>query len=186
MNKEAILEGLLFVSGSDGLKLSKIMEILQVNEEEALNLINNLKETYSNVNRGIEIQYLGNSYKLTTKEIHKDFYKNLVLEEETNLLSQSALETLAIIAYNEPITRNKVNEIRGVDSTYVIRKLLLKQLICEAGKSDLPGRPMLYETTDKFLDYFGLKNKDELPKLETEEENIEETDLFNSKYSEIL
>ena len=186
MNKEAILEGLLFIAGSDGLTIKKITDILETTEAETIKLINILREEYKKDNRGIEIQYLGNSFKLTTKSIHKDFYKNLVLKEDTNILSQSALETLAIIAYNEPITRNTVNEIRGVDSTHIIRKLLVTQLIKEAGKSDLPGRPMLYETTDKFLDYFGLKNKDELPKLETEEENIEETDLFNSKYSEIL
>ena len=186
MNRQALLEGLLFISGSEGITLNKITELLQINEEQALQLIDKLQNEYIQENHGIQIKYLGNSYKLTTKEEHKQIYQNIALEGENNVLSQSALETLAIIAYNEPITRSTINEIRGVDSTYVIRKLLLKRLIEEVGKSDLPGRPMLYQTTDKFLDYFGLKSKQDLPKLEENTENDEETDLFASKYSEIL
>jgi len=184
MNKQAILEGLLFITGSDGISLKKIMEILEISEEEALSLIDIIKEEYSLDKHGLELTYLGNSYKLVTKAIHKEFYKSL-LEEESSVLSQSALETLAIIAYNEPVTRTTISEIRGVDSSHMVRKLLIKNLVEEAGRSDLPGRPMLYKTTDKFLDYFGLKSKDDLPKLEVNEENIEETDLFSSKYSEI-
>lgn len=185
MNKQAILEGLLFVTGSSGITLSKIMEILDISKEEAEALIASLEETYKQDNRGIELKYLGNSYKLSTKKIHHEFYKAL-LEEDANVLSQSALETLAIIAYNEPVTRSTISEIRGVDSTHMVRKLLLKDLIMEVGHSDLPGRPMLYKTTDKFLDYFGLKSKDDLPKIEATLKNDEETDLFASKYSEIL
>ncbi len=186
MDKQGILEGLLFVSGSDGITLAKLEEVLELKQEEVLKLIDDLKEVYSSSKHGIDIQYLGNTYKLTTKSEHKDFYKQLVLDENSNLLGQSALETLAIIAYNEPITRGHINEIRGVDSSYIIRKLVLKKLVEEAGRSDLPGRPMLYKTTDQFLDYFGLKSKDDLPKLEATDETDEEIELFNSKYSEIL
>ena len=185
MNKQAVLEGLLYVTGSDGITLKKIEEILEISEEEALSLIEILKEEYKRDNHGIELIYLGNSYKLSTKAIHKEFYRSL-LEEESNVLSQSALETLAIIAYNEPVTRSLVSEIRGVDSSHMVKKLLIKNLVEEAGRAELPGRPMLYKTTNKFLDYFGLKSKEDLPKIEQIEEIDKETDLFSSKYSEIL
>ena len=94
------------------------------------------------------------------------------------------METLAIIAYNEPVTRAVIDEIRGVDSIYVIRKLLAKGLIKEAGKSDTPGRPILYKTTNDFLDYFGLASKKDLPEITTIEEENEEKDLFKSNYKE--
>ena len=102
------------------------------------------------------------------------------------MLSQAALEVLAIIAYNEPITRAKVDEMRGVDSAYILRKLLAKGLIKEAGRSDLPGHPILYKTTDDFLDYFGLSTKDDLPDIDTIiVEDDGEKDLFKSGYKEI-
>ena len=96
MDKQGILEGLLFVSGSDGITLAKLEEVLELKQEEVLKLIDDLKEVYSSSKHGIDIQYLGNTYKLTTKSEHKDFYKQLVLDENSNLLGQSALETLAI------------------------------------------------------------------------------------------
>ena len=118
------------------------------------------------------------------KECH-EYLEKLVEVEENAVLSQSALETLAIIAYNEPITRIQIDEIRGVNSSYVLRKLLLRDLIKEVGRSDLPGKPFLYATTPKFLDYFGLSSIEELPKIEIEDgEAVNETNLFESKYKE--
>ena len=116
---------------------------------------------------------------------HRSYYQKLIETPESNLLSQSALETLAIIAYNEPITRGKVDEMRGVESSFVIRKLLAKGLIKEVGKSTMPGRPNLYGTTSEFLDYFGLSSIKELPLIVKEEEPAEnETELFTSIYKE--
>ena len=111
------------------------------------------------------------------------------MNPETNTLSQAALETLAIIAYNEPITRMQVDKLRGVTTNQIIRKLVAKGLIKETGRSNLPGRPILYETTNEFLDYFGLATIDDLPDmrefLQEETEVIEDTDLYQSKYKEI-
>ena len=107
----------------------------------------------------------------------------MVDEEASETLSNSALETLAIIAYNEPITRVTIDEIRGVSSAHIVRKLVFKNLIKEVGKSELPGRPILYGVTDQFLDYFGLSSTKELPKIEIEE-NFEEKELYDSKYNE--
>ena len=121
----------------------------------------------------------------STKKEHKEYYKKLVIDEENSILSQSALETLAIIAYNAPLTRIDIDNIRGVNSSYVVRKLLLKGLIEEIGRSDAPGRPRLYNITPRFLDYFGLGSIDELPKLEERQEILDdEKYLFESKYKE--
>ena len=181
---EGILEGLLYVQGDNGLTLKEVMSILNLDEEEAKDLVYKLKLSYENDNRGLRLNYLGNTFKLTTKEEHKDYYEKLLESPSTHVLSQAALEVLAIIAYNEPITRSKVDEMRGVDSVYVMRKLLAKGLIKEAGRSDMPGHPILYKTTDDFLDYFGLSTKDDLPKIEDIEITEEEKDLFRSNYRE--
>lgn len=189
MNK-AVLEGLLFVVGEDGLTLDQIEDVLELEEEAAKELLKELKHDYEDNNRGLRIDFLGNRFKLTTKYEHKKYYQKLIENPETNTLSQSALETLAIIAYNEPITRVAVDTLRGVGSVQMIRKLVAKGFIKEVGRSDLPGRPILYETTSDFLDYFGLSSIDDLPDMnqfiedvEIEEEN-EESDLYTSKYKE--
>ena len=185
MKKEAILEGLLFVVGDDGLTLSQVQDILEVNTEEAKELVSLLRKEYEKDDRGITINFLGDTLKLTTKKEHKDYYEKLLENPDTNILSQAALETLAIIAYNEPITRVEIDELRGVSTSHIVRKLSAKGLIKEVGKSDLPGRPILYKTTSDFLDYFGLSSKDELPKLDdiSIEEN-KETDLFMTNKGE--
>lgn len=181
---KAVLEGLLFVVGDEGITISSICDILNIEEEEAKKLVLDLKKDYMSDERGLRIDYLGNSLKLTTKEEHKEYYRKLV-EDSNNTLSQSALETLVIIAYNEPITRIKVDEIRGISSSQMIRKLVAKGFLKEVGREDIPGRPILYKTTDEFLDYFGLSSKDDLPVLKNDEsENEEEKDLFLSKYKE--
>jgi len=185
LKKEAILEGLLFVVGDDGLTLSQVQDILEVNCEEAKELVSLLRKTYEEDNRGITINFLGDTLKLTTKKEHKDYYEKLLENPDTNILSQAALETLAIIAYNEPITRVEIDDLRGVSTSHIVRKLAAKGLIKEVGKSDLPGRPILYKTTSDFLDYFGLASKDELPKLEDISiEEDKETDLFMTNKGE--
>ena len=189
MKNKAVLEGLLFVVGEDGLTLDQIEEVLGLKEEEVKELVNELKHNYENEDRGLRIDFLGNRLKLTTKFEHREYYQKLLENPETNTLSQAALETLAIIAYNEPITRMQIDKLRGVGSSQMIRKLVAKGLVKESGRSDLPGRPILYETTNDFLDYFGLSNIKELPDMEkyieaSETETEEEKDLYTSKYKE--
>lgn len=189
MNK-AILEGLLFVVGEDGLTIDQIEDVLEIDEESAKKLIHDLKRDYEDDGRGLRIDFLGNRFKLTTKFEHKDYYQKLIENPETNHLSQAALETLAIIAYNEPITRVQVDNIRGVGSTSIIRKLVAKGFIKESGRSELPGRPILYETTNEFLDYFGLSCVDDLPNiddivdLDDSMEIDDDSDLYASKYKD--
>lgn len=181
---EGIIEGLLYVQGDLGLTIKQIEDILEITEEEAKKLVLNLKNYYEEDNRGLRINYLGNTIKLTTKEEHQKYYQKLLEDPTSRNLSDSALEVLAIIAYNEPITRGDLEKLRGVDSTYVLRRLLAKGLIKECGKSDLPGRPILYKTTDDFLDYFGLASIKDLPSIELTEGDSSPKDLYTSIYKE--
>ncbi len=188
MNK-AVLEGLLFVVGEEGLTLEQIEDVLNIDEESSKSLIMELKKDYEDESRGLRIDFLGNRFKLTTKFEHKEYYQKLIENPETNTLSQAALETLAIIAYNEPITRVQVDAIRGVGSVNIIRKLVAKGFIKESGRSELPGRPILYETTNEFLDYFGLSSTEDLPDISEfvsseVDEADESNDLYTSKYTE--
>jgi segregation and condensation protein B len=180
---KAVLEGLLFISGDDGISMTKIKEVLEIEEGKLNDILKELYEDYEKEERGITIKALGQKIKLVTKSEHKTYYEKYFDSETDKTLSNSALEVLAIIAYNEPITRITIDEVRGVSSSHVIRKLLIKNMVEIKGKSDLPGRPNLYGVTDRFLDYFGLSNKEDLPVIEVEEKTGE-TELFDSKYKE--
>lgn len=183
MKLKSALEGLLFVAGDDGLSVGQMLSVLDIDKEELTKLIEELGKDYMNEDRGLNIEYFGGKLKMVTKKEHAPYYKKLFSDEENNTLSPSALETLAIIAYNEPVTRSIVDEIRGVNSSHLIRKLVFMNFIEEKGRSELPGRPILYGVTSEFLDYFGLASTKDLPVIEFEEDE-EETDLFNSKYKE--
>ena len=184
-NKVGVLEGLLFVVGDEGLSFDQIIDALDVSIEEAKELVLALKREYEKDSHGIQIAYLGDKVKLTTKKEHKDYYLKLIENKETNSLSPQALETLAIIAYNEPISVQEIDEIRGVNSREMVRRLLARGFVKEMGKSELPGRPIIYSTTSDFLDYFGLSSKDDLPKIDImKNEIVDDTDLYESKYKE--
>ena len=181
---KAVIEGLLFLVGEDGITIEDLCEVLEKDEEEVKKELACLKEDYLSDERGITLKHFGGMYKLTTKEEHKDYYNKLADIPNIKNLSQSALETLAIIAYNEPITRAEVDDFRGVNSSGIIRNLIAKDFIKEVGRSDKLGRPILYGITSEFLDYFGLDSKDNLPDINEIEINDEEVDLYNSKYVE--
>lgn len=189
MKNKAVLEGLLFVVGEEGLTIEQIGEVLEIDEVASKELLVELKRDYEADDRGLRIDFLGNKFKITTKFEHKEYYQKLLENPETNTLSQAALETLAIIAYNEPVTRVQVDAMRGVGSTQIMRKLVAKGFIKESGRSDLPGRPILYETTSDFLDYFGLASLNDLPDMqkliaESQKDDDSESDLYVSKYRE--
>jgi len=185
MEQLGILEGILFVMGDEGCDLKTLSEIMEISEEEVKNLLKELKKNYEAKDRGLRISYLGDAFKLTTKQEHKKYYESLAINPGTNKLSQAALETLAIIAYNQPITNPEVSEIRGVQSGQIIRKLVAKGLLKEVGKSELAGRPNLYKTTSEFLDYFGLATIEDLPNIEIEEtKENDDVELFSSTYKE--
>lgn len=185
MNLKGVIEGILFAVGDEGITLKDLVMILDVPVEDVKNTLVELKNDYEKDDRGIRITFLGNSFKLTTKKEHKEYFEKLLMDTKTYELSDAALEVLAIVAYNEPITRIKIDEIRGVNSSGVLRKLVAMNFIKECGKAETIGRPNLYKTTNDFLDYFGLATKEDLPKLvQKEEVKEEDKDLYTSTYKE--
>ncbi len=187
MNLLGVLEGILFVVGDEGSTLEEMSRILEISKEEVKELLLQLKENYEKDDRGLRIRYLGNAFKLTTKEEHKPFYQKFLMnQKDHNGLSPSALEVLAIIAYNEPITRAEIDEMRGISSSFTLRKLMAKGLVKESGKSELPGRPNLYRVTSEFLDYFGLATKEDLPDISSflPKNSEEKSELFTSIYKD--
>ena len=188
VNWKSILEALLFAAGDEGLSLDQISSVLEVTTDEAKDALHDLKEMYQAEDRGIYVVELAGVYQLATKKVHAPYLKKLVETPSVHTLSQASLETLAIIAYKQPITRIEIEAIRGVKTERPLQTLLAKALIQETGRAEGAGRPYLYGTTKEFLDYFGLKSLDELPPLQEENEegfNEEEADLFFHKFQEM-
>ena len=177
-----ILEGLLFAVGDEGITPAQVEYVLEVNKDEVNSLLLELKDRYQNISSGVTIIEVAGVYKMTTKKEHAPYLKRLIQNPHQRGLSNAALEVLAIVAYRQPITRHEIENIRGASSDNVLRKLLNFSLIEEGGRLEGPGRPILFKTTDEFLDYFGIKTLEELPELPfiTPDFNLEEeSDLFN-------
>ncbi len=185
---KGIVESLLFAAGDEGLSAKQLATVLEVTEKYASSLITEMKQEYDkNEQRGISIIELAGTYQLATKRENADYLKKLVESPGTSHLSQAALETLAIIAYKQPVTRIEIEEIRGVKTERPLHTLAAKALIKEMGRADGPGRAFLYGTTKEFLDYFGLRSLKELPPLPEKLEDdsiLEEADLFFEKLQE--
>ena len=189
INWKGILESLLFAAGDEGLSLKQIASVLDTNEENIKDIVSALQLEYeTNENRGLVLVEIAGVYQLATKKKHAEFLKRLVESPGTAQLSQAGLETLAIIAYKQPITRIEIEEIRGVKTERPLQTLLSRALIKEVGRVTGPGRAYLFGTTKEFLDYFGLKNIDELPPLPDKSEDEgqgNEADLFFEKFQEL-
>lgn len=180
--QKEIIEAILFSAGRV-VTQEELVLALEIDKKQVEELVKNMQKDFAN--RGIEIIKIEDGYQLCSKKEYYEYIYPILDKRAKPNLSTAALETLAIIAYNEPITVGQIDEIRGVSSRDMVRKLLFKGLIDVAGKSDLPGKPMLYKTTNKFLDYFNLSSKDELPEINMNEEiSDEEKDLFISRYKE--
>ena len=161
---KSIIEAILFAAGRQ-VSIKELMISLEIPREELENIIVSMQEDYKIQNRGIEIIKLEDSYQLCTKkELYEYLYPILDKRAKPNL-SNAAIETLAIIAYNPRVTRAEIESIRGVSADACIYKLLEYGLIQEAGKSDLPGKPMTYVTSNEFLKMFGYTSLNDLPEL---------------------
>jgi len=180
-----IIEGMLFLAGDEGLSLKEMRTVLGISEASTRLCLEAYKETLlENPERGLQLVFLAGRYKLATKAEYKPFYEKMIHTQE-NTLSQAALETLAIIAYRQPVTRLQIEEIRGVASDAIVRRLQAKALIKEVGRQDSPGKPILYGVTENFMDAFNLASIDELPPLEEIIEDPEENmSIFDIKYRE--
>ncbi|WRP05128.1 SMC-Scp complex subunit ScpB [Rossellomorea aquimaris] len=189
-NWKGILESLLFAAGDEGLSLKQVCSVLEIGDQEAMAVIEELKSDYEkDPNRGIYLIEIADTFQLVTKKSNADYLKKLVESPNVSFLSQAALETLAIVAYKQPITRMEIEQIRGVKTERPIQTLTSKGLVKEVGRAEGTGRAYLFGTTKEFLDYFGLKRIEELPPLP---ENIEdefmqdEADLFFEKFQETM
>ena len=181
---KSIIEGILFASGRQ-VNIKELMISLELPKDDLENIIVSMQEEYKNQNRGIEIIKVDESYQLCTKkELYEYIYPILDKRSKPNL-SNAALETLSIIAYNPKITRAEIEAIRGVNVDACIYKLLEYGLIQEAGKADLPGKPMTYITTNEFLKMFGYTSLNDLPELQRykldENQQIVIDDLIESE-----
>ncbi|MET1179659.1 SMC-Scp complex subunit ScpB [Peribacillus simplex] len=189
INWKGILEALLFAAGDEGLSVKQIASVLEITEYQATDIVEGLKEEYISDVRGIQVIEIAGVYQMATKKEHSDYLKRLVETSSTQGLSQAALETLAIIAYKQPITRAEIDEIRGVKTDRPIHTLVTKVLIKEVGRAEGSGRAYLYGTTKEFLDYFGLNSIDELPPLaDNSDDGFEngEADLFFEKFQQTI
>lgn len=186
---KGIVEAVLFAAGDVGLSMAQIAAVLDVTEFQATDIIESLKEDYAEDARGIHIVEIAGVFQLATKKEHSDYLKKLIESTNTHGLSQAALETLAIIAYKQPITRAEIEDIRGVKTERPLHTLVSKALVKEVGRAEGSGRAYLYGTTMEFLDYFGLNSLEDLPKIaDSIEENneMEEADLFFEKFQQSI
>lgn len=174
-NYESIIEAVLF-AGGDPLKLKQISSIIECNEKYTKRILDDMIIKYNDEKRGIKLICINDSYQLVTKPENSDYVSKLLKTNSRQSLSQAAMETLAIIAYKQPITRIDVDEIRGVKSDRAILTLQEKGFIKESGRLDVPGRPILYSTTDEFLKSFSIGNLEELPHLDEFLNENEQTD----------
>ncbi len=160
---KSVIEGLLFVSGDEGLDVKQLADVLDVQPQLIKELLKDMTSDYKRQKRGIQIVELAGAYQLTTLPDHAPFFEKLAHSPTRSSLSQAALETLAIVAYKQPLTRVDIEEIRGVKSDRALHTLVAKDLIHEVGRAEAVGRPILYGTTKSFLDYFGLAALQDLP-----------------------
>jgi segregation and condensation protein B len=181
---KSIIEGLLFLSGDEGLSVRQIAEITEQRPELTGRALEELKEDYASEKRGLQVVQIAGNYRLATLPEHAPYFERLAYSPSRSSLSQAALETLAIVAYRQPITRVEIEEIRGVKSERAIQTLNNKDLIMEVGRAEAVGRPILYGTTKSFLESFGLATLKELPEpssIESSDQLEEETQLLFNK-----
>lgn len=176
---KSIIESLLFFWG-DPLSIDSISEILEIPKTHVDKLMEELIDEFTNNQRGTCIKRINNSYQLVTISNANQYIKKLMIEEDEKQLSNSAMETLSIIAYKQPVTRVEIESIRGVKSNSSINTLLDRGLIKELGKLDRIGRPIIYGTTDEFLRVFGLENIEKLPNINA----IDQINLTDSDTNE--
>lgn len=160
----AKIEAMLFAAG-EPVELTRIAEILDVDAEEAMKMMAHLSAQYEERASGICLVQMEQKYQLCTRTEFSGEIRRLLEVRRNAPLSQAAFEVLAIVAYNQPVTRSFIEQVRGVDSSGSVSGLVEKGLIEEKGRLDLPGRPLVYGTTDRFLRCFGLTSLDELPEL---------------------
>ncbi len=166
--KEAIIEAILFTMG-ESVPLEKLANVLELEQDETECIIHQMMQRYEQENRGIQIIELNGAYQMCTKKQMYEYLIRIARQPKKQVLTDVLLETLSIIAYKQPVTRVEIEKIRGVSSGHAVNKLVEYNLVCEVGRLDAPGRPLLFGTTEEFLRSFGINSIDELPQPEPEQ-----------------
>lgn len=172
----AVIEAVMFAYG-DPITIEKLSEATGVDEETAVKLVDRLEQQYNVRESGLRILRINNGFQISARTEFADSIKKALETKKQQPLSQAAMETLAIVAYNQPVTNAFVEQVRGIDSSSVMRNLVERGLLEEAGRLDLPGRPISYRTTDTFLRCFGLSRIEELPPLPDREGQLDFDEL---------
>ncbi len=162
------VEAILFAMG-ESVSLSKIASAIGKDETEAKRLLEELKKQYQKKERGIQLIELEDSYQLCTKPELYDYLIQVAKQPKKHVLTDVLLETLAIVAYKQPVTKIEIEKIRGVKSDHAVNKLVEYDLVCEVGRLDAPGKPLLFGTTEEFLRRFGVQSVEELPSIAPEQ-----------------
>ncbi|WP_028505127.1 SMC-Scp complex subunit ScpB [Ruminococcus sp. FC2018] len=178
-----VVEAVLF-AGGEPVEASRLCEITGLVKQELEQVICALEDRYKDPGSGIELLRLNDSYQLATKQEFAAYIKSALEIKKNSQLSPAALETLTIIAYNQPVTKGFVENVRGVDSSGVVNSLVEKDLLAEAGRLDLPGRPIAYKTTDNFLRAFKLSSLKDLPPLPEPSEQVTIDEILENSRSE--
>lgn len=161
----SVIEAVLFAYG-EPMNRKKLASAAGIDTETLDRLAVHLNERYEGSDSAFQILKLEDSYQLCTRREYADYVRKAVSADRDVPISQAAMETLALIAYNQPVTKGFIESVRGTDSSSLVKKLAEKGLVCEAGRLEIPGRPVAYKTTELFLRSFGLSSLDELPPLE--------------------
>ena len=172
----AIIEAVLFAHG-DPITPEKLSEASGIDLETTVKLIDQLERRYNVQESGLQIIRLNDGFQITTRPEYSTYIKSALETRKQQPLSQAAMETLSIIAYNQPVTKSFVEQVRGIDSSSVVNTLVERDLLEEAGRLDLPGRPVAYRTTDTFLRCFGISSLKELPPLPNQEGQLDFDEL---------
>lgn len=174
---KAQMEAVLFAN-AEPLSAGRLADILQVEEELVQRLLLMLKDECEKEERGIQLIKLESGWQFATKQAMGDVVKKALDTRRNTPLTPAALEVLAIIAYNQPVSRGFIEQVRGVDSSSTVASLVEKELITEAGRLDLPGRPLAFRTTDAFLRAFGIEALSQLPPLHAQQVQEDESALY--------
>lgn len=188
---QAVAEAVLFACG-EPLEIEKLAQVLEIDVENAESLVTTLADSYAERESGLHIVKMANRYQICTKKEYSEQIRNVLDLKRNAPLSSAAFEVLAVIAYNQPITKAYIEQVRGVDCSGVISTLCQKGLIEEVGRLELPGRPLIYGTTPEFLKCFCITSLDDLPDVpqlndkENEKEELEEAENEKVEYEENL
>lgn len=163
-NYEAIIEAILFTMG-ESVEIEKIAAAVELDKKEVKKILDSMIEKYEAEQRGLQIMELDGAYQMCTRSEMYEYLIKIAKQPKRHVLTDVLLETLSIIAYKQPITRVEIEKIRGVSCDHAVNKLVEYNLVCELGRLDAPGRPLLFGTTEEFLRSFGVHSIDELPTL---------------------